>query len=101
MMWRARLLRALFTFAAASLAGACASTGGAPHVETPIQPRPWAFDDYALVGTALALRGAPYRNGGADPQGFDCSGFTQYVFAQHGVAAPRTVDELSRAGTTV
>src|SRR5579859_5811916 len=34
----------------------------------------------ALIDTALALRGIPYRNGGSDPNGFDCSGFTQYVF---------------------
>ena len=27
-----------------------------------------ALDGYALVGTALALRGTPYRNGGTDPQ---------------------------------
>jgi cell wall-associated NlpC family hydrolase len=41
------------------------------------------------VTTALGLRGVPYRNGGDGLDGFDCSGFTQYVFAQHGVALPR------------
>ena len=57
-----------------------------------------AFDGYALVGTALSLRGTPYRNGGTDPSGFDCSGFTQYVFAQHGVALPREVRDQYRMG---
>lgn len=60
-----------------------------------------AVDGYALVGTALALRGAPYRNGGSDPTGFDCSGFTQYVFAQYGVALPRDVREQYQTGTSV
>ena len=64
-------------------------------------PRPGGFDGYALVGTALALRGAPYRNGGADPQGFDCSGFTQYVFAQYGVALPREVREQFKQGKKI
>lgn len=44
-----------------------------------------------VVATALTLRGVPYRNGGSTPAGFDCSGFTQYVFAQHGVRMPREV----------
>jgi cell wall-associated NlpC family hydrolase len=55
----------------------------------------------ALVETALALRGAPYKNGGGDPNGFDCSGFTQYVFAQHGLALPRQVRDQFSVGTPI
>jgi len=58
-------------------------------------------DWYALVGTALDLRGVRYRDGGTDPEGFDCSGFTQYVFARHGVALPRAVREQYRIGQDV
>ena len=59
------------------------------------------MDGYALVGTALGLRGIPYRNGGSDPTGSDCSGFTQYVFAQYGIALPREVREQFRVGKAV
>ena len=58
-------------------------------------------DWYAVVETALLLRGAPYRSGGADPSGFDCSGFTQYVFGQHGIALPREVRDQFSLGRTV
>jgi cell wall-associated NlpC family hydrolase len=56
---------------------------------------------YSVTGTALELRGTPYRNGGADPSGFDCSGFVQYVFAQHGIFVPRKVIEQFRQGKDV
>ena len=59
-------------------------------------------DGYAITSTALALRGTPYVNGGADPTtGFDCSGFTQYVFNQHGLSLPREVREQVSTGKKV
>jgi cell wall-associated NlpC family hydrolase len=54
-----------------------------------------------VVQTALDLRGVRYRNGGQDPAGFDCSGFTQYVFAAHGRSLPREVGEQFRLGQSV
>jgi cell wall-associated NlpC family hydrolase len=106
-----------FVIATAALSGACASTGAAPRpFPTPSaaspnpspmprppapSPRAGASIGYSVTGTALQLRGTPYRNGGADPSGFDCSGFVQYVFAQHGVIVPRTVSDQFREGKTV
>jgi len=55
-----------------------------------------------LVLTALNLRGTPYRNGGSQPsEGFDCSGFVQWVFAQHGTSLPRDVKQQYDAGEKI
>lgn len=54
-----------------------------------------------MVRTAQSLLGVPYRNGGSDPAGFDCSGFVRYVFAQHGVSVPRDVRRQWTAGHEV
>lgn len=58
-------------------------------------------EGYALSSTALSLRGAPYRNGGVDPNGFDCSGFVRYVYQQHSVPMPRSVREQFQVGKPV
>lgn len=43
----------------------------------------------ALISEAEKHLGVAYLSAGSDPNGFDCSGFTQYVFAQQGVDLPR------------
>lgn len=54
-----------------------------------------------VVRTALDLRGVPYRNGGSDLSGFDCSGFTQYVYARAGRPLPRETREQFMLGSAV
>jgi cell wall-associated NlpC family hydrolase len=76
-----------------------AAVPSAPRPESPVGTTGTRTPDlYSLVGTALALRGSPYRAGGADPRGFDCSGFISYVYGQHGLAVPRTVVEQFASG---
>lgn len=55
----------------------------------------------SLVRTALDFLGVPYRNGGTDPSGFDCSGLVQYVFARHGLSVPREVREQYQVGREI
>jgi peptidoglycan DL-endopeptidase CwlO len=43
-----------------------------------------------VVGVAMQYLGTPYVWAGASPGGFDCSGFTMYVFAQVGVSLPHS-----------
>jgi len=77
-------------------APAATATPEVPVVPDPALVPPTAasrFAPDAVVRTALGFQGIPYRNGGTDPSGFDCSGLVQYVFAQHGLALPREVRE--------
>ena len=49
-----------------------------------------------VVAVALQYQGVPYRFGGSNPSGFDCSGFTQFVYAQFGIALPHSVVATER-----
>jgi len=54
-----------------------------------------------VVQASLRYQGVPYVFGGTSPNGFDCSGFTRYVFAQAGVYLPRAADEQYEVGQYV
>ena len=44
----------------------------------------------AIIAYASTFLGTPYLWGGTTPSGFDCSGFTQYVYAHFGISVGRT-----------
>jgi len=52
----------------------------------------------AVLATGKKLIGVPYVFGGTTPNGFDCSGFLQYIFKQNGIAIPRLADEQFKLG---
>ncbi len=51
----------------------------------------------AVISVAQRLRGIRYVAGGTSPRsGFDCSGFTKYVFSRLGIAIPRVSRDQAR-----
>ncbi|MBM6403267.1 C40 family peptidase [Phycicoccus sp. CSK15P-2] len=55
-----------------------------------------------VVNIARGLLGIPYSYGGTSPStGFDCSGFTSYVFGKAGISLPRTASQQQAAATPV
>jgi len=58
-------------------------------------------DVVAIVGTAGRLMNVRYLWGGTSVLGFDCSGFTQFVYAMNGYALPRDADMQYAVGEPV
>lgn len=69
-----------------------------PAAET-AAPAPAASSN--VVEIAKQYIGTPYVYGGSTPAGFDCSGFTQYVFAKAGKSIPRVTTAQQAAATPV
>ena len=54
-----------------------------------------------VVSLAYSLLGVPYVSGGSSPSGFDCSGFTSYLFRQYGITISRSSSAQAYGGTAV
>lgn len=87
--------RALFALGGVSLAG-LAVGATAPEAEAAVVTRRGG-----IVSTARRGIGVRYRLGGTTRSGWDCSGFTRWVYKQHGVSLPRTSSAQRRAGRVV
>jgi peptidoglycan endopeptidase LytE len=78
---------------------------------TPLKPATRSLNDEnkpsitsqasSMIAYAEKYIGVPYVWGGTSPDGFDCSGFVQYVFNHFGVQLPRTASDMYSAGTPV
>ncbi|WP_226924821.1 C40 family peptidase [Georgenia satyanarayanai] len=104
----AQALAAARSTETASRSGATASASSsssssaavAEESVTQAAPAPAASGN-AIVDIAFRYVGTPYVWGGSSPSGFDCSGFTWYVFQQAGISIPRGSSAQAGAGTVV
>ncbi|CAB4330054.1 MAG: hypothetical protein F2839_00445 [Actinobacteria bacterium] len=54
-----------------------------------------------ILDIADNFAGVPYRRGGTSPNGFDCSGYTQYVFKKAGIKLPRVAGSQAAWADTI
>ncbi len=58
-------------------------------------------DGMKVLKIAARYKGVPYRAGGSTPHGFDCSGYTQFVFNKIGISLPRVAQDQLKWTTKI
>ncbi len=54
-----------------------------------------------ILQTAFRYLKTAYRVGGSGPSGFDCSGFTHFIYGKHGISLPRSSVDQAQKGSIV
>ncbi len=87
------VVRAALTLALAGLLAACATAPRTRAIH--------AATGRTIAAVAASLLGTPYRFGGADDRGFDCSGLAVYAYQRVGIVIPRSAAEQRRTARPV
>ena len=104
-----RITAALLALGAWLLAGCAAGPprdlAPAPQMEpVPARPAPTrslSGPRWRVLQTAIRQLGVPYRYGGSDPRGFDCSGLVRFSHDSAGLQVPRTAQAQWRTARKV
>lgn len=59
------------------------------------------LDKQKLLEDAKYYKGGKYVWGGTTPEGFDCSGYVQYLYKKHNINLPRTAWAQSKKGVSI
>ncbi|WP_462410668.1 C40 family peptidase [Neobacillus sp. Marseille-QA0830] len=76
--------------ASSSTAAAQTPTASTETAQKPAASSASLVED--VIAEAKKYIGSPYKWAGNTPAGFDCSGYTKYVFAKVGITLPRTAE---------
>ncbi len=84
----------------------CSSAPVRPGAASRLPPASSSVHSDAPLGSEIAMRamsllGTPYRYGGEEPGGFDCSGLVRFVHRQIGIGVPRTAAEQYAAAAPI
>ncbi len=82
-------------------ASSSSSSAAAPSSSLPSGASAGSGSYGSVVSLAQSFLGVSYVYGGASPSGFDCSGFTMYVFAQFGYGLPHGATGQLNYGSVV
>lgn len=55
----------------------------------------------SVINYSKTYLGTPYRYGGMNPSGIDCSGLLYLSFLRYGIELPRTTSELAKTGSQI